>query len=83
MSTEQTSCPHPADQQVRTVYYLMCGVCKKIRIVTYCTYPTECHPQCTLAAVCVQPARARYHAAVPLAVEPELVEAARAVIEAR
>ncbi len=77
------ACPHPDDQQVRTVYYLMCGACKTIRIVTYCAYPTECHPQCTLASVCVQTARATYHAAVPLAVDPALLEAARASVEAR
>jgi hypothetical protein len=78
-----SECSHPNDQQVRTVYYLMCGVCKQIRLVTYCAYPTECHPQCTLAPVCVQPARARHHAGVPLEVPPELVESARAVLEVR
>ena len=77
------TCPHPDDQQVRTVYYLMCGVCKTIRLVTYCAYPVECHPKCTLAAVCIQPARAKYHAAVPLQVDRALLEAARPPIEAR
>jgi hypothetical protein len=62
-------CPHPGDQQVRTVYYLMCGACKQIRLVTYCNYATECHPECTLA--------------VPLEVPPDLLEASRAVVEAR
>ena len=69
------ACPHPDDQQVRTVYYLMCGACKTIRLVSYCTYPAECHPKCTLAPMCVQPARSRYHEQVPLAVEPALREA--------
>jgi hypothetical protein len=78
-----SACPHPDDQQVRSVYYLMCGACKQVRLVTYCNYPEECHPRCTLAAVCVQPARARYHAAVPLEVAPALLEAARPTIEAR
>lgn len=78
-----TTCPHPGDQQGRTVYYLMCGACKEIRLVTYCNYATECHARCTLAAVCVQPARQRHHAKVPLQVPPDLLEASRAVIEAR
>lgn len=78
-----SACPHPDDQQVRTVYYLMCGACKNIRLVSYCIYATECHPKCTLAPVCVQSARARYHAAVPLEVAPALLEAARAPGEAR
>ena len=77
------ACPHPDDQQVRTVYYLMCGACKTVRLVTYCNYPVDCHPKCALAAVCVQPARDKFHSAVPLAVRPELLEAARAVIEGR
>lgn len=66
------SCPHPADQQVRSVYYLLCGACKAVRLVNYCNYPQECHPECTLAAVCVQPARSKYHAQVPRQVEPGL-----------
>lgn len=74
------ACPHPDEQQVRTVYYLLCGACKAIRLVSYCNYPVDCHAKCTLAAVCIQPARANYHAQVPLAVEPELLEAA---VEAR
>lgn len=65
-------CPHPADQQVRSVYYLLCGACKQVRLVSYCNYSKECHPDCALAAVCVQEARARYHAAVPLQVESGL-----------
>lgn len=77
------ACPHPEEQQVRTVYYLMCGACKAVRLVTYCNYPNECHRQCTLAPVCLQSAREKFHAAVPLAVDPALVEAARASIEAR
>lgn len=77
------ACPHPDDQQVRTVYYLMCGVCKTVRLVTYCNYSVACHPECALAAVCVQPARAKYHAQIPLAVEPALLEASRPVVEAR
>ncbi len=67
-----TACPHPEDQQVRTVYYLMCGACKKVRVVYYCAYPVDCNPPCVLAPVCVQPARNRYHADVPLEVEPGL-----------
>jgi len=82
-SAAMNACPHPDDQQVRTVYYLLCGACKAIRLVTYCNYPVDCHPKCTLAAVCIQPARAKYHAQVPLAVEPALMEASRATIEAR
>ena len=66
------ACTHPEEQQVRSVYYLLCGACKAVRLVSYCNYAQECHPQCTLAAVCVQPARARYHAAVPLEVDPSL-----------
>lgn len=66
------ACPHPAEQQQRTVYYLICGACKQVRVVYYCNYAAECHPQCTLASVCVQEARAKFHAAVPLAVEPGL-----------
>jgi len=77
------ACPHPADQQVRTVYYLMCGACKTIRMVTYCNYPVDCHAKCALAPVCVQPARAKYHAQVPLEVDPALVEVSRAAVEAR
>jgi hypothetical protein len=65
-------CPHPAEQQVRTIYYLLCGACKQVRLVNYCNYSADCHAQCTLAAVCVQPARAKFHAAVPLEVEPGL-----------
>jgi len=76
------ACPHPDDQQVRTVYYLMCSACKTIRLVSYCAYPAECHPKCTLEPVCVQPARERYHARVPLAVEPALLATARAPVEA-
>jgi len=71
------TCLHPDDQAVRTVYYLMCGACKQIRMVSYCNYSDECHPKCTLAPVCVQPARAKYHAAVPLQVPAELAEAVR------
>lgn len=77
------SCTHPEEQQARTVYYLMCGGCKAIRLVTYCNYPTECHSKCGLAPVCVQPAREKFHAAVSLAVDATLIEAARATIEAR
>lgn len=66
------ACPHPEDQQVRTVYYLMCGACKAVRLVNYCNYAQDCHPACTLAAVCVQEARSHYHASVPLQVEPSL-----------
>jgi hypothetical protein len=77
------TCPHPDDQQVRTVYYLLCGLCKKIRLVTYCTYPAECHPECTLARVCVQPARERHHAQVPLEVAPELLATIQTTSEAR
>lgn len=77
------ACPHPADQQVRTVYYLMCGACKTIRMVTYCNYPVDCHAKCALAPVCVQPARAKFHAQVPLEVDPALVEVSRAAAEAR
>ncbi len=32
------TCLHPDDQAVRTVYYLMCGACKQIRMVSYCNY---------------------------------------------
>jgi hypothetical protein len=78
-----SACPHPADQERRTVYYLLCAACNTVRIVTYCNYAQECHPKCTLAAVCVQPARSRYHANVPLQVEPPLLEAVRAAVEAR
>ena len=66
------ACPHPDHQQVRTVYYLMCSACKKVRGVYYCNYASECHSACTLASVCMQEARARYHAAVPLAVDVEV-----------
>ncbi len=65
------------------MYYLLCAACNRVRIVTYCNYAQECHPQCTLAGVCVQPARSRYHASVSLQVEPALLEAARASVEAR
>jgi len=68
-----TACPHPADQERRTVYYLLCAACNTVRIVTYCNYAQECHPKCTLAAVCVQPARNRYHASITLQVEPALL----------
>lgn len=67
-----SSCPHPDDQQVRTVYYLMCSACQQVRLVNYCNYPTECHPKCTLAGVCVQEARGRYHADVPVEVDSSL-----------
>jgi hypothetical protein len=67
-----SACAHPAEQQQRTIYYLICGACKQVRLVYFCNYPTECHPQCTLAPVCIQEARAHYHAAVPLQVEPGL-----------
>lgn len=77
------TCPHPDDQVVRTVYYLMCGACKQVRMVSYCNYSDDCHPKCTLARVCVQPARAKFHAAVPLEVPPELAEAARPRTESR
>lgn len=76
-------CTHPADQERRTVYYILCGACNTVRIVTYCNYAQECHPRCTLASVCVQPARDRYHAPVPLAIEPALLEQARTRVEAR
>ena len=76
-------CAHPADQQVRTVYYLLCGACKQVRLVSYCNYPQDCHPQCALAPVCVQEARSRHHAQVPLAVPPDLLEAARPRQESR
>lgn len=66
------ACAHPADQQVRTIYYLMCGACKAIRLVTYCNYSTDCHRECTLAPFCIQPARSKYHDNVTLAVEPGL-----------
>jgi len=66
-------CTHPADQEQRTIYYLLCGACNTVRIVTYCNFAQECHPQCSVAPVCVQPARQRYHAEVPLAVEPVLL----------
>jgi len=78
-----TACPHPDDQQVRSVYYLLCGACKLIRLVSYCNYAVDCHPDCALAPVCVQSARQKFHAAVPLAVEPALLEAARAAVEAQ
>ena len=82
-SATMNACPHPDDQQVRTVYYLMCGACKTVRLVTFCNYPIDCHAKCALAPVCVQAARAKYHAQVPLEVEPALLEAARTVIVAR
>jgi len=78
-----SACPHPDDQAVRTVYYLMCGACKQVRVVSYCNYSTECHPECQLAPVCVQPARQKYHSGVPLDVPPDLVEAARPRTESR
>jgi hypothetical protein len=78
-----TACPHPAEQERRSIYYLLCGACNSVRIVTYCNYAQECHPQCSLAGVCVQPARNRYHAHIPLRVEPSLLEAARARLQAR
>lgn len=78
-----TTCSHPPDQERRTVYYLVCAACNTVRLVTSCNYAQECHPQCTLAAVCIQPVRSRYHARVPLAVEPRLLAAARASVEAR
>lgn len=77
------TCPHPADQERRSVYYVLCAACNRVRIVTYCNYARECHAHCTLAAVCVQPARARYFAHLPIEVEPALREAARASLEAR
>lgn len=72
MGEVMSACTHPADQQARSVYYLLCGACKAVRLVSYCNYAQECHPECTLAPVCVQEARARYHAAVPLEVDPGL-----------
>ncbi len=72
-----TECRHPAEQRVRTVYYTMCGACKKILMVTFCNYASECHPDCALAAACVQNARQSYHAEVALAVPPDLLPAAR------
>ena len=71
------ACPHPDEQAVRTVYYLMCGACKRVRLVSYCNYAEDCHPKCTLAPVCIQPARAKYHAAVALEVPPELADPSR------
>ena len=68
-----TACTHPADQERRSVYYLLCGACKTVRMVTYCNYARDCHPHCTLARVCVQPARNRYHARVPCEVERALL----------
>ncbi|MFQ5696453.1 MAG: hypothetical protein ACE5HB_10730 [Terriglobia bacterium] len=64
-----SNCPHPPEQQVRTVYYVLCGACKSVRQGSYCNYAKECHPDCALPAVCVQPARARYHSQVPLQVD--------------
>lgn len=78
-----TSCSHPAGQQVRTVYYVLCGGCEKILLVSYCNYPTDCHPRCTLAPVCVQAARQNYHAQIPLEVPPNLLEAAHPRVESR
>ena len=66
------ACAHPAEQQQRTIYYLICGACQRVRVVSYCNYAAECHPECALAAVCVQEARKTFHAAVPLQVEPGL-----------
>ena len=66
------ACAHPAEQQQRSIYYLICGACKQVRLVYFCNYAAECHPACALAPVCVQPARAKFHAAVPLQVEPGL-----------
>jgi len=71
------ACTHPAEQERRTIYYLLCAACNTVRIVTYCNYAQECHPNCTLASVCVQAARNRYHARVPLAVEQALLEPLR------
>ena len=49
------------------------GADKHLVGVTYfCNYPAECHPQCTLAAFCIQEARAKHHAGVSLQVEPGL-----------
>lgn len=76
-------CAHPAAQERRSVYYILCAACNTVRIVTYCNYSQECHPQCSLAEVCVQPARNRYHASVSLRVAPALLDAARARLEAR
>lgn len=72
MGEAMSACTHPADQQARSVYYLLCGACKAVRLVSYCNYAQECHPECTLAPVCVQEGRARYHATVPLEVDPGL-----------
>ncbi|MFQ5817522.1 MAG: hypothetical protein ACE5H2_06150 [Terriglobia bacterium] len=77
------ACAHPAAQERRSVYYLLCGACTAVRIVTYCNYSQDCHPQCSLADVCVQPARNRYHASIPLRVDPALLDAARARQETR
>lgn len=65
-------CAHPAEQQVRTVYYVLCGACQRVRLVSYCNYAKDCHPECALAPVCAQPARAKFHAAVPVRIEPGL-----------
>lgn len=47
------ACAHPAEQQQRTIYYLICGACQQVRLVAYCNYAAECHPECALAPVCV------------------------------
>ena len=78
-----TSCSHPAGQQVRTVYYVLCSGCEKTLLVSYCNYPAECHPRCTLAPVCVQAARQNYHAQVRLEVPPHLLETAHPRVESR
>jgi hypothetical protein len=75
-------CIHRSDQQVRTVYYVQCGACGELLLVNYCNYSIDCHPSCVLAPVCVQPARQRYHAHVPLAVPRDLLQAARPGAEA-
>jgi hypothetical protein len=77
------ACSHPSEQQVRSVYYVLCGLCKTVLLVSYCNYAQECHPHCSLPGVCLQSARERYHAAVPLQVPSAWGEAARARIESR
>ena len=77
MSLPTVGCTHRSDQQVRTVYYVLCGACGDLLLVSTCNYSVDCHPSCTLAPVCVQPARQRYHAQIPLIVPRDLLEAAR------
>jgi hypothetical protein len=83
MSLTTEGCMHRSDQQVRTVYYVQCSACGDLLLVSTCNYSVDCHPSCALAPICIQGARQRYHAQVPLAVPRDLLEAARAREEAR